>query len=192
LLLVGIPAFIFAVILSLCIHHYAHVAVKKYSCGNAQVKDNHIVGITNGTEDETDCPSAAFAGIVSTGVLALLSFGLFIHHPRNIFLASMAFVNASNRIPESFIALFQLMFKREATRLSDESIALKLMHFKDPTAYVVILCFYTLTILFLSIIVVHDIKILPRKWLVAFLLFIALIPLENLWWGIVAPLFALL
>ena len=102
----------------------------------------------------------------------------------------MAFVNASNRLPESFIAFLQLMFRREATRISDESIALKLMHFKDPTGYVVILCFYTLTILFLTITVVNDTKIIPRKWLVAFLLFVALIPLENLLWKMLAPLFA--
>ena len=190
LIFVGIPAFILAVVISLCIHQYAHMTVKKYSCGPGHSKESHVVSIIDYSDDESDCPAAAFAGISSTLFLALLSFGLFIHHPRNVFLASMAFVNATNRLPESFTVFFQLLFKRKATYIADESIALNLMHFKDPTAFVVIMCFYTLTILFLSIIVVHDVRIIPRKWLVALLLFMALIPLENLLWKAIAPLFS--
>lgn len=189
LLLAGIPAFVIAVIISMCIHQYAHMAVKKYSCDAAQTGGNSATGVSDNADGESDCPAAAFAGIVSTFLLALLSFALFIHHPRNLLLASMAFVNAATRVPESFIVFFQLMFRQGATHVADESVALQLMHFKDPTAFVVILCFYTLTLLFLTITVIHDIKFIPHKWLIASLLFAALIPFENLLWRIIAPLF---
>jgi hypothetical protein len=190
LLTVGVPSFIFAVILSMCIHQYAHTAVRRYSCGAGHGKDSRVVAILNNAEEVMDCPPASLAAILTTLGLALGSFGLFIHHPRNIFLASMAFVNAASRLPESFIVLFQFVVRRKATHVTDESVALQLLHFKDPTAFIVILCFYTLTILFLSITIIHDVKMIPRKWLVAAILFLGLLPLENLLWNILIPLFS--
>jgi len=189
MLLAGIPAFIAAVVFSLFIHSYTHIAIEKYSCTPGTTSAHKVVDIFDFTENESGCPSAALAGIVSTCVLAFASFAFFLHHPRNIFLASMAFVNASGRVPESFIVFFQLMFKREATHVTDESLSMQLFHFKDPTAFVVILCFYTLTMLFLSITIIHDTKIVRHKWIVATVLFVILMPLENFFWKIFSPLF---
>ncbi len=190
LILVGIPSFILAVILSLLVHQYAHIAVKKYSCGSEQAKKQSVVGIAHNADDESDCPPSALAGTASTFALALLSFGFFIHHPRNIFLASMAFVNAASRLPESLTVFIQLLFNQQATYITDESTALKLLNFKDPTASVVIMFFYTLIVFFLTTTTIHDTKIVPRKWLVALILFVALIPLENVLWNVIAPIFS--
>ena len=189
MLFVGIPSFVAAVIISLAVHSATHIATEKYSCTPGTTAAHTVVDIFDYTENESGCPSAALAGIVSTCLLAFGSFALFLHHPRNIFLASMAFVNASRRVPESFIVFFQLLFKREATHISDESLSMQLLHFKDPTAFVVILCFYTLTMLFLSMTIVHDVRIVKHKWIVAAALLIILVPLENFFWKVLSPLF---
>ena len=188
LILLGVPSFILAVALSLCVHQYAHQAAKKYSCG-AGTSGTSVVSIIERTDDASGCPTAALAGVSSTFIVAVLSFAFFLHHPKNIFFASMAFVNAASRLPETLTVLFQLLFHQQATIAVDESTALKLMHFKDPTAGVVLLFFYALTMIFLSLTIIHDTRIVPRKWLIALILFVGLAPLENLLWKFVPPLF---
>ena len=185
----GIPVFILAMTLSVFSHHYAHMMVKKYSCGSHQEQHVKIINITDRLSSENpDCAEASFAGITSTFILALTSFAFFIHHPRNLFLASMAFINATMRLPETITIFLQYLFHQKTTLIADESVALKLLHMHDQTAAVVILWFYSITIIFLSITIIHDTKVLPAKWVIAFVLFSAIMPLKFIAEKFVAPI----
>lgn len=186
LIFAGIPSLLIAIALSLMIHQLAHMAAKKYSCSSESTREINFVNFR--PTEQPDCAIASLAGTSSTFILALISFALLIHYPRNLFLASMAFVNATMRLPEILTVFLQIVLHRKANIAVDESTALHLLPFKDPTASMVILCFYSIVIIFLTIIIIHDIKVVPWKWLVALMLFILLGPLETLAWRYVAPL----
>jgi hypothetical protein len=177
LLLIGLPVFITAFTLSLLVHQYTHVTVKKHSCGATDIAS--ISAVTADASDTDDCAEASFAGIVSTFILAVASFAFFIHYPRSLFLASMALVNATSRIPKSISVFLDLLIHQQTKLPIDESVALKLIHLKDPTASLVILCFYTLTLIFLTITIIHDIKTIRWKWPIAITLLLLMSPLES-------------
>lgn len=188
LLIVGAPSFFFALLISLITHQYAHTIVSKLICNGV----DGIVGtvsISDNYDTQSTCPHSAVAGPVWTFILALASFGFYLHDPRNLFAAAMAFINASSRIPETITVFLQLLIHNKTTLIVDESIALSLIKLKDPTISIVFMCFFSITILYLTITIIHDTKMIRWKWLVALTLFVLLIPLEGWMWRIVAPLF---
>ncbi|MDI6765661.1 MAG: hypothetical protein QME52_02400, partial [Bacteroidota bacterium] len=77
----------------------------------------------------------------------------------------------------------------KTTLIVDESISLSLINLRDPTISIVFMCFFSITILYLTITIIHDTKMIRWKWWVALTLFVLLIPLEKWMWRIVAPLF---
>jgi hypothetical protein len=185
LLLAGIPAFITAIALSLFVHQFAHAVVVRTVCGQEVLSIRTVMNIE---ETQTGCPLASVAGPVATFAIALGSFALFMRSPRNLFFASMAFVNASVRLPESLSAFFHLLFYQKPRLAVDESAIVDLLHFSDPTIPTVILCFFSLTLISLTITVIHETKMVPWKWLVALGMFAAMFPLEKLLWAVIAPL----
>ena len=185
LLLIGIPSFILALVLSLLFHQWAHVVVFKHACGNDGIQLIKVMNL-NGTH--TGCPISSLAGTAATFMLALVSFALYMRFPHSLFLGSMAFINAILRLPEAATVFFQLLVNRKANLNVDESMALALLRLQDPAAATVILCFFCLTIFFLAVTVIHDTRMVRWKWVVALGLFVLMIPLESLLWGVLAPL----
>jgi hypothetical protein len=186
LFIVGMPLFILAVALSLVVHQFSHILVAKAGCG--QTSMSTVIKTFSLDDPHSSCPLASFAGITTTFILAVVSFAAYIRAPQNLFLGAMAFVNASARLPETITVFLQLLFHQSKRAVVDESIALGLLRMHDSTAATVILCFFSFTIFFLTIIIVHDTKVVPRKWLVAFGLFLAIIPLEHFLWSFLAPI----
>lgn len=185
LLKVGIPSFLLAVILSTITHQLAHLGAAKLTVPSTidiMANDGNLDTIHSGH------PFASAAGPIWTFFLALVSFGFFLRYPRNLFAASMAFVNASSRVTETISVFFQLLFHNKTTMIVDESLSLALIPLKDPTISIVMMCFFSIITLYLTIIVVHDLKTVPWKWLVALVLFVILGPLENIIWIIAEPL----
>lgn len=187
LIMLGIPAFIGAVIISVLVHQYAHSVVKRHACSPLTGTGPALNVRTHELADSPDCPWSSLAGVAATTVLALASFGIFIHAPRNLFLASMAFVNSTARLGEVVAVLTQFIMRQKEKLVIDETIALKLFHFSDPTAYILILGSYALGLFFFTTIIIHDIRMVPRKWVVAAVLFIILGPMEKFLLKFVAP-----
>ncbi len=190
LLLIGIPSFILAVALSLFSHQYAHkIAADTFCHSQTDQQQAALLDIIDfhGTQD--GCAGAALAGPVWTFGLALFSFALLLRQPQNLFFASMAFVNATIRLPETITVFLQLLINNNIKLVVDESSSLSLIRLHDMTIPTVIMCFYTITAIFFAIIVVHDIKKVPYKWVVAFVCFLLLGSIENVVWDVVKPLF---
>ncbi|MBI3766335.1 MAG: hypothetical protein HY277_07530 [Ignavibacteriales bacterium] len=185
---IGIPAFFIAVVLSLMIHQYSHIIINRTVCKSES--RTKIVKVVDFQMLEAGCPISSVAGVSSTFVLALASFAFYMKYPRNLFAASMAFVNASTRLPETVTVFLQLVIHNKTHLVVDESSSLSLIHLKDPTIAVIIMCFFSLTVIFLTIIVIHDTKTVPWKWLVALTLFCLLGPVENIFWRLIAPMAA--
>ena len=187
LIIIGIPAFLAAVVISAISHQYIHHLADNIFIGSEEFADTYSPDITlHGLA--VSSPVAAAAGPIWTFFLAIMSFGLYLHNPRNLFLGSMAFVNASTRMPETITLFLQLLLHNKTTLLTDESYSLALLKLDDPTISIVLLCFFSLTILFLTIIIIHDTKTVPLKWLIAAILFICMIPIQDFLWNKIAPL----
>ncbi len=187
LLLLGLPSFILAVFISFTTHEYAHIVVSKAVCGSAQENILHEVSFGTVQENHSMCAMSSFAGISWTFFLALASFGMFMRHPRNLFIASMAFINASSRIPETVTVFLQMLFHSRAKLVVDESSSIALLNLHDPTIAVLILFFFSLSIVCLTITVLHDVKMMKWKWPIALILFILMGPLEHLIWKVIGP-----
>jgi hypothetical protein len=187
LIIIGIPAFLAAVVISTASHQYIHHIADNIFVGSKEYTNMFCPGIKLHGLFMTS-PVAAAAGPIWTFFLAIVSFGLYLHNPRNLFLGSMAFVNASSRMPETITLFLQLLLHNKTTLLTDESISLVLLRLNDPTISIVLLCFFSLTIFFLTITIVHDTKTVPLKWLIAAILFILLIPLQDFLWNNIAQL----
>ena len=185
LILFGIPSFVLALVLSLLFHQWAHVLVFKHACGT---DGTHLIKVMNLNGTHTGGPLSSFAGTAATFMLALASFALYMRFPTNLFFGSMAFINAILRLPEAATVFFQLLLNRKADVAVDESTALALLRFRDPAAATVILCFFCLTIFFLAVTIIHDTRMVPKKWAIALGLFVAIIPLETLLWNVIAPM----
>jgi len=171
LLLVGLPALLLAVGLSLVVHEEAHLFGLSAFCqgpGGLTVSAVSLGGIEDGSDG---CGMSALAGQAATLSLAFLSFALFLRYPRNLFLASMAFVNVTARLPETVTVFLQYLIHNGTTLHVDESVSLSLIGLADPTIPTVIMCFYSLLLLFFAIIVVHDLKSVRFKWPIAFAVF---------------------
>ena len=188
LILLGVPSLFVAVLCSMLLHHYAHDVVKRHACPGEEIPQVTSISQKYPGEDLPECPVASLAGVCVTLALGVVSFGFLMRFPRNILFAALAFVNASRRLPEALTLFLQMAMGRPSTILVDEGSAIHLLHFKDPTAYLVIVCFYIICLFFFTIIIIHDTKVVPWKWPVAVILFVSLPPLEQYLWKIVAPL----
>jgi hypothetical protein len=184
LLIAGVPIVIVTFCFSLVWHHTAHAAAGKYLSPAEQSAEAFTVKLV----DQPQGIIPALAGLGATAVLAVASFALFIHYPRNLVAASLAFVNASSRIPDAWRAIICTFTGSEPAPAGDEWVALHSLHFKDPTASLVILGFYLLTLIFFSIFVVHDARMVPRKWIVALVVFVLAIRGEGIVWDILSRL----
>ncbi|HUL44885.1 MAG TPA: hypothetical protein VLY03_11065 [Bacteroidota bacterium] len=186
LLLVGCPSFLLAIVLSFASHEFVHLLVNKAACVPT-AETTAVFSLGDTTEPHTTCALSSALGTIWTFALAIVFFSLYLRHPRNLFIGAMAFVNASMRIPESFTVFLQLLFNTRTRLQVDEYRSLALLGLKDPTISVLLMCFFSLTVLFLTITIVHDTKTVPWKWGVAFVLFILLGPIQNFLWSYVAP-----
>jgi hypothetical protein len=135
-------------------------------------------------------PLETLAGPASTFLVALGSLALFVRYPRNLFFPSLAFVNATSRLPEAVTLCVQLFFRRALNPASEEGSLLALLHLHNSTAGLAILCFFSLTLIFMSIAVVHESRWVPWKWPVALAMFGLLIPLQPLLVRVIAPAFS--
>lgn len=180
LLLVGVPALILAVALSLLSHREAHRFGDAAFCGDAKAATTTpAFWLIDGESATGTCGMSALAGEAWTFGLALASFALLVRFPGNLFLMSMAFVNASARIPESVTIFLQYLINNKTSLHVDETVALSLMGPVDPAIPTVIMCFYSLLLLFFSIIVVHNVKTVRYKWPIAAVLFLAMSFIER-------------
>ncbi len=173
LLLAGIPSFILAVAISLLSHQQAHRLGEKSFCGDRGAAVIPAASMLNLETPPGDCGLSALTGQIWTFGLAIVSFALLLRFPRNLFLMSMAFVNATARLPEAITLFLQYLINSQASLRVDESVSLSLMGLTDPTIPTVIMCFYSILLLFFSIIVVHDVRAVRYKWPIALGLFLA-------------------
>jgi len=179
LILFGVPALLVAVALSLLAHQLAHRMGLNAFCQGTDRPALTLVSL-GGIEQSSDgCGMSALAGQAVTLGLGLVSFAFFLKYPRNLFFASMAFVNATARLPETITVFLQYLIHNETTLHVDESVSLSLIGLHDPTIPTVIMCFYSLLLLFFAIIVVHDLKSVRYKWPIAFALFALMGTIES-------------
>jgi hypothetical protein len=186
LLLVGGPSFLLAVVVSVLSHDAAH-AIMSGICqpGNMQQAASPAPGIS-GTSSAAD-PLVSLAGPVWTFGLALIALPLFLRTPSNLFYASMVFVNAGMRLPETVRLLVELFGNGRALTPGDEANALALLPFSDPSAMTAVLYFYLLLSVFLVLTVIHDTKVVPWKWGIALVLFATLVILKLPLSGLIFP-----
>jgi hypothetical protein len=166
-LLSGVSAIILAVMASMLIHGYAHVAVHALISG-----DSHAAASPPAS------PIEALAGPAASFLLALVSFAVFVRFPNNLFFSALAFVSAAGRLPDAIMICIRLFFERQAPPGADEGGILALLHLHNPTAGLVILFFYSMVLLFLCIAVIHESKSVPWKWLTAAAVLALLIPAQ--------------
>jgi hypothetical protein len=139
-------------------------------------------------DTNTDCPVAALAGTAATFLTAIAGFALYIRNTNNLFFGSLAFINATMRLPGAVAVFFQLFLRQKTDLMVDEGLALRMLHMHDPAVGILILCFFSLTIFFLAITIIHDTRILPRKWAIASCLFVLIIPLEMVLRRVIEPM----
>ena len=181
----GIPALLAATVLSVLTHQYTHIIANNVFCSGdsagslseIRLLDNHI---------QANCGISSAAGPLWTFFLALLSFALFLRHQESLFFSSMAFVNACYRLPHAVGMIYRLSLSNRTAIPADESLSLALVNIKDPSGLIAILFFYSLISTFLAITIIHDLKILPAKWLIAVVTAVGLSYLEN-WFLVLLP-----
>jgi hypothetical protein len=186
LLLVGLPSFLLAVVVSILSHDAAH-AIMSGICqsGDMQQAISSAPGIS--AESSAFRPLISLAGPAWTFVLALIALPFFLRAPANLFYASMVFVNASLRLPETLRLLVELFGNGKAVTPGDEANALALLPFSDPSAMTAVLYFYLLLSVFLVLTVIHDTKVVPWKWGIALVLFASLVILKIPLSGLIFP-----
>jgi hypothetical protein len=184
LFLVGVPAFLAAIVLSIIVHEYSHLIAHRIVASAASVQAQ---GAPTIEQTARHSPVEELAGPFGTFLLAVVSFALFVRFPGNLFFSAMAFVNATARLPETLTLCLQLFFRRTTIVETEEGSLLSLLHLHSSTAALVILCFFSLTLLFMSITVIHESRSVPWKWLVALGMVGVFIPVQPLVARIIAP-----
>jgi hypothetical protein len=174
LVAVGIPSFLIAVMVAVLTHLGVHALV-----GRSLLADGTVQAVAS-LNDHNAGPISSAAGTAWTFLFAVASFALYLRFPNNLFLGSLAFVNASIRIPQTVSVFLELLFTGKAATGTDEGTLLLLIRLTDPTLSVLLMCFFSLTILFLTITVIYDTRTIPWKWGVALALFLAIPPLDRL------------
>jgi hypothetical protein len=173
LLVAGIPAFVAAMAFSLLTHQLAHRFGEEAFCGGGPAAAADPVSIIRPDAPGETCGAAALAALAWTLGLAVVSFILMLRRPSNLLLISLGFINATDRVPETATMFLQYLIHSRSWLRSDESAALSLIGFADPTIPMVILCAMTLLLVFFSVIIVHDVKTVRYKWVIAAALFAA-------------------
>lgn len=169
LIFLGVPSLLLAIVFSSITHQYGHAIAERFLCNAGHehtISFSHLAHPAEGT----GCAIASLVGAASTFLLALISFAFLVHNPRNILAAAMAFVSATWRLPETLAVFGQMAMYQKTSLIIDESIALQLIRLKDTTGSIVLLCFYSIVLLFFSVIIIHDTKFLRWKWSVAAIL----------------------
>ena len=175
LLVRGVPALLAAFAISVAAHEAAHRLAGGTGCG-----------VATGTDIATALGS--LAGPVVTFGLALASFAIMLRRPNSLFFAAMAFVNVTLRLPETLSVFFRLLLNNAAQGTIDEGSSLALLRLHDMTIPTVIMCFYSIMSVFFAVIVVHDVRRVPYKWIAAVILFLLLGFLEQGLLSLAAPL----
>jgi hypothetical protein len=183
LLAVGVPSFVAAVAISVVTHQTAHHLIGNAVCGG-------VVEPAGFHTAEAPCALGSLAGPVWTFALAIASFAVMLRRPHNLFFSMMAFVNASIRLPETLSVFFRLLVHDVAEKGIDEGSSLGLLRLHDQTIPTVIMCFYSIMVVFFALIVVHDMRRVPYKWAVALGLFLVLGFVEEGVWALVGPYLA--
>jgi hypothetical protein len=179
-MLIGIPVMLLAVAVSILSHREAHRFGDKAFCGGSRAAaTGPVLWLIEGETPPGSCGMSALAGQLWTLGLAVVSFGFLVRLPGNFFLMSMAFVNASARIPEALTVFLQYLINNKTSLHVDESVALTLIGPVDPAIPTVIMCFYSLLLIFFTIIVVHNVKVIRHKWPIALCLFAAMTFIEQ-------------
>lgn len=189
MLTAGVPAFLVAVAITLVSHSWAHRYGDAAFCGGA--KDHPVstvLWLIDGEAPPGMCGMSALTAAAWTFGLAVVSFAALVRFPRSLFLLSLAFVNASARIPESLTVFLQYLINNRTSLRVDESVALSLMGPIDPAVPTVIMCFYSLLLLFFTIIVVHNVKVVRYKWPIALALFAGMVFIERAILFLLSPL----
>jgi hypothetical protein len=181
LLWIGIPSFLIATIISIGSHLGAHYTIEQILPG-FENQQPPIAAIPNAVTSVH--PLSALFGLIWTFFFSLGSFAFFLHHPRSLFATSLAFVNTTLRIPEMVSVFLQYLFYNRTTLPVDESYSLYLLRLTNPTLPVLFLCFFSLSMIFLTVTIIHDTKTIPLKWLIALILFIVVILIKNLTVGV--------
>src|ERR1041385_3298472 len=174
---VGLPAFLAAILLSILVHESSHLIARRLLASAAPVQTH--AGLEAGNPAQHS-PLEELAGPFGTFLLAVGSFALFVRVPENLFFSAMAFVNAPARLPQTLLFCPQLFFRRNTPAETEEGSLLALLHLHNPTAGLVILCFFSLLLLFMSITVIHESRSVPWKWLVALGMLAVFIPVQPL------------
>lgn len=171
LLMIGLPLLLLAIGISLFTHRQAHRFGERTFCGNADAAVVPAALLPRGEAGDGICGMSALSGAAWTFGLALASFALLVRFPGNLFLMSLAFVNASARIPDSVTVFLQYLINNRSSLVVDETVSLSLLGPVDPAIPTMLMCFYSLLLIFFSIIVVHNVKTVRFKWPIAIVLF---------------------
>jgi hypothetical protein len=176
LVLIGIPVFLSAVIISIGSHLGAHYVADLILPG---FKNLRLASAAIPDAESVMHPLTALVGLIWTFLLSLGSFAFFLHHPRSLFATSMAFINTALRLPEMVAVFLQFLLYNRTTLVVDESYSLLLLRLNNPAMSILFLCFFSLSMIFLLMTIIHDTKTIPWKWLVAIILFIAVFLIKN-------------
>ena len=181
LILLGIPSVIGAIVVSMLVQQFSDILAHRLAAAS-----------TSAGMPGNSFRSAMFETVASpsaTLLAALVSFAAFLRFPKNLFLGALAFVNAVVRLPETLTLFVQLFFRpRTVIPPVQDGAVLSVAH--NPTAEIVVLCFLSLTLLFVAVAIVHEMTTIKWKWLFALAVYAALIPLQPLLMKIIAPLVA--
>ena len=181
LLLFGIPSVIGAIIVSMLVHQFSDLVAHRLAAAST------LAGMPGNSFRRAMFETVAAPSV--TLLAALISFAAFLRFPKNLFLGALAFVNAIVRLPETVTLFIQLFFRpRPVIVQVQDGAILSVAH--NPTAEIVVLCFLSLTLLFVAVAIIHEMSSVKRKWLVALAVYAALIPLQPLMMKIIAPLVA--
>ena len=180
----GIPSLLIAIVCSMLVHHYAHDIARRHACPREEAPNVEFTLLQEGTEGTPECPVASLAAISATLALGLVSFGLLLRNPRNVFFALLGFVNITMRLPGGLASFVHILMRRTTPIPADEAVALNLLHLGDPVGYIFILALYVIALVFFALIIVNDTRTVPRKWIVALILFVLLPPFEAWLWPV--------
>ena len=181
LLLFGIPSVIGAIIVSMLVHQFSDLVAHRLAEASTSA------GMPGNSFRRAMFETVAAPSV--TLLATLISFAAFLRFPKNLFLGALAFVNAIVRLPETVTLFIQLFFRpRPVIVQVQDGAILSVAH--NPTAEIVVLCFLSLTLLFVAVAIIHEMSSVKWKWLVALAVYAALIPLQPLMMKIIAPLVA--
>lgn len=125
------------------LHQYSHFlfSIDNYGYYNKNLLiANYLV---SGCISNFDKPLSIIAGPFSLLVLSIISITLLNYFPKNIFLASIGFIAASNRLGIGLVLFFNLFFYRnQPPIINDELLILNMLNLNDIAIANAFLFFY--------------------------------------------------